>query len=126
MIGELKQARALIAGGWVGPDLEPWCRVRAPGRRLNEKWGQPGEPFVLTTDWYQTLEVDNKAIEAWSVLGALMAVGLSYAEFDVLEVAQPTPAGMQTWLRASERTTADVLEVFKKAIQRAKKGERRG
>lgn len=124
MVVKLKQARAMLAGGWVGPDVEPFCLARAPGLSINPLYGQPCEPLWLTRKVIWTLDPQHEGVELYSVICALEAVGLGLAAFDLLEEACKPPAGFQTWLRASGRLTQHVLDVFTKAIQRSKKATR--
>ncbi|HXU01467.1 MAG TPA: hypothetical protein VN903_10760, partial [Polyangia bacterium] len=117
-----------------GPDLEPFCLVRAPGvqlnmRRVNREPDAVFEDLWVPTKTFQTLNPHRDGVELYSVLGALEMVGLAFDGFDLLEAVCRPPAGLQTWLRASDRVTEHVLELFTKAISRSKKaaqtGERR-
>lgn len=124
MIGQLKQARAMLNGSWSGPDLEPHCLVRGPGVHLNAEYGQPDDerPLWLPTKTFHALDPRrHEVVESYSVLGALLQVGLGFDGFDLLEEVCRPPAGLQTWLRASDRGTQDVLDLFTAAIRRSKK-----
>lgn len=135
MVFKLKQARAMLSGGWSGPDLEPFCLARAPGVCINPLYGQPLDdgtlfpprPMWLPTKTIWTLDAEHEGVELYSVLGACEVVGLGYDGFVLLEEVCRPPAGLQTWLRASNRLTQHVLEVFTDAIKRIRKttGERR-
>jgi hypothetical protein len=60
------------------------------------------------------------------VEGALYACGLGIEAWQLIEQCAKAPNGLSNWLKASDRTTSDVLRVLAEAVGRSRKGERRG
>lgn len=131
MLAEMKRARNLLAtSGWVGPELEPWCR------------DSQGRLCLEDDEGVRRFSVQGALIEAgawpegWHLLEAVIApahaaawafAGSSFAELQRLcraAVAQPT---LKQWLTTWGRTDGEVLALLVEGIKRARKvGERRG
>jgi hypothetical protein len=103
----LKRARLLLAE-WAGPEMEPLNIVRL----------DDGQIFHTPAP--------HPNIVGWSVECALYECGLGFEAWDLIESVVKPPAGLLNWLRASDRTAAQVQEALSRAIERSKKiGDRR-
>lgn len=136
MIHELKRARELIdENGWSGPALEPYCVIRGAGVLLNPfvRVKTEDDPLAQRPMWLPTKNfhaVDprrHEVVESFSVLGALLQVGLGFIEpFDIFEQIVRPANGLDTWLQASSTRQFQVLDMFAEAIGRSKREARRG
>jgi hypothetical protein len=118
---ELLMARVLVAGGWSGPELEPFALARGPGRALNPHFGKTEmEPLWLPTSTYWTLNPNAEGLERYSVLVACLAAG---ADFELLEHGFEQ-GEFQCWLQEPTRTVNDVLRVITAAALRSEREKR--
>lgn len=124
MISELKRAKQLLEDGWSGPDVEPYCVIRGEGVMLNWLYSPKSpEPLWLPTKNFHAIDPrSHEVVESFSVIGALLQVGVGFEPWDLFEQVIRPPDGLDLWLRASGRSLSDVLTMFTDAIGRSKKG----
>jgi hypothetical protein len=119
---ELVAARDLVAGGWSGPAVEPFCVARGSGVRINGDFASSEmEPLWLHSGSFWTLDPHHEGLELYSVSCACLAAG---ADFNVLERAFSRVEDFQAWLEQPQRTIDEVLRVFTTALLRSRRENR--
>lgn len=139
MILELKRARSILErSGWSGAECEPFCTT--PNGHLCWEWdegvyrysvqGALIEAHAWPDGWYALERVVAPAhaaerlfVENTPVAELTPEKARAWQRLCRLAVAEPS---LDQWLATFGRRTEEVLRAFVLAIQRSKKGERRG